>query len=75
MDRLNIDNSGKLSGDADILSEVEVKVLVQKDGNIIIAVNRWGEDTDGEIANILIVIYWTRREPRLSQRLLKFRVL
>jgi len=66
LDRLNIDNSSKLSGNANILSEVEMKGLVQEDRNVIIAVNRWGEGTDGEIANIRIVIYWTRREPRLS---------
>lgn len=75
MDRLNINNNGKLGGNADLLSEVKVKVLVQEDRNVIIAVNRWGESIDGEIVNILIMIYSTRREPRLSQRLLKFRVL
>ena len=75
MNRLNINNNGKLGGNADLLSEVKVKVLVQEDRNVIIAVNRWGESIDGEIVNILIMIYSTRREPRLSQRLLKFRVL
>ena len=57
MDRLNINNNGKLGGNADLLSEVKAKVLVQEDRDVIIVVNKWGEGIDREIANILIVIY------------------
>lgn len=71
LDRLDVNDNDKLSSGTNILLEVEVEALVQKDGNSIIAVDRLDKSIDGEITDISIAICWTKRESRLSQRLLK----
>ena len=73
LDRLDVNDSGKLGGGTNISLEVEMKTLVQKNGNDIVVVDRLDESIDGEVTDISIAIYWTRREFRPLQRLLESR--
>ncbi len=71
LDRLDVNDNDNLSSGTNILLEVEVEALVQKDGNSIVAVDRLDKSIDGEITDISIAICQTKRESRLLQRLLK----
>ena len=68
-----MNDSGGLSSSTDILSEVKVETLVQENRDNVVTVDRLDKSIDKEVVDMSIMIYWTRRGLRPSQRLLESR--